>query len=101
MTSAARSPAWVRSRSRVARELLGDAILKLVITKGVDVANVTHLGRSATVGAAVALWWSAPRVSHAMTCTRTERLEIDHREEWHKVQDTRLDNLDPFCKHDH
>ena len=31
----------------VARELLGDAILKLVITKGVDVANVTHLGRSA------------------------------------------------------
>ena len=29
----------------VARTLLGEAIVKLVITNGVDVANVTHLGR--------------------------------------------------------
>jgi len=33
---------------RVARELLGEAIVKLVITKAVDVVNVTHLGRSPT-----------------------------------------------------
>ena len=32
----------------VARDLLGEAILKLVITDGVDVANVTHLGRGPT-----------------------------------------------------
>ena len=30
-----------------------------------------------------------------------ERLEIDHREEWHKVKETRLGNLDPLCKHEH
>ncbi len=33
---------------RVARDLLGESISKLVITKGVDVMNVTHLGRGAT-----------------------------------------------------
>ena len=44
----------------VARELLGDAVLKLVITKGVDVANVTHLGRSPTVAQQVALWGKPP-----------------------------------------
>ena len=49
----------------VARELLGDAILKLVITKGVDVTNVTHLGRSVTVAQQVALWWQSPDVHAA------------------------------------
>jgi hypothetical protein len=85
---------------RIARELLGDAILKLVITKGVDVANVTHLGRSVTMAQQVALWWQ----SHMCTrlgCTRTHRLENDHREEWHKTQHTRLDETDPLCGHDH
>src|SRR5438128_2896795 len=62
----------------VARDLLGDAILKLVITRGVDVANVTHLGRSATVAQQVALWWRSP-VCTVEGCTRTQRLENDHR----------------------
>ena len=83
-----------------ARELLGDAILKLVITKGVDVANVTHLGRSASAAQQIALWWSAHECQRD-ACTRTERLQNDHREEWHKVHETRLDNLDPLCPHDH
>jgi hypothetical protein len=60
VTRSASSPASARSRSTVARELLGDAVLKLVITKGVDVANVTHLGRSPTVAQQVALWWQSP-----------------------------------------
>ena len=34
--------------------------LKLVITKGVDVMNITHLGRSVTVAQQVALWWRSP-----------------------------------------
>ena len=62
----------------VARELLGDAILKLVITKGVDVMNVTHLGRSVTVAQQVALWWQSPQCTR-LGCTRTRRLENDHR----------------------
>jgi hypothetical protein len=84
----------------VARGILGDAILKLVITKGVDVVNITHLGRSPTMGQQVALWWQA-RACTRIDCTRTERLENDHRNEWHKIHETRLDNLDPLCPHDH
>ena len=80
----------------VARELLGDAILKLVITKGVDVANVTHLGRSATVAQQVALWWQSPDCTGS-GCTRTRRLENDHREDWAKTKHTRLDETDPLC----
>ena len=84
----------------VAREVLGDAILKLVITKGVDVANVTHLGRSVTVAQQVALWWQAPECTR-LGCTRTQRLENDHRHEWAKTKHTRLDESDPLCGHDH
>jgi hypothetical protein len=85
---------------RIARALLGDAILKLVITKGVDVINVTHLGRSVTIWQQVALWWQ----SHMCTrlgCTRTHRLENDHREDWAKTKHTRLDEIDRLCNHDH
>ena len=42
-----------------ARDLLGDSVLKLVITKGVDVRNVTHLGRGPSAAQRVALSWSS------------------------------------------
>jgi hypothetical protein len=85
---------------RIARELLGDAILKLVITKGVDVANVTHLGRSPTMAQRIALLWRSPECTRE-GCTRTQRLENDHRDDWVKTKHTRLDELDPLCGHDH
>ena len=84
----------------VGRDLLGDAILKLVITKGVDVANVTHLGRSATVAQQVALWWKSASCT-VLGCTRTRQLQNDHRYEWVKTKRTRVDELDPLCKHHH
>jgi hypothetical protein len=84
----------------VARALLGDAILKIVITQGVDVANVTHLGRSPTTAQRVALWWRSPECTRA-GCTRTQRLENDHREGWAETRRTRVDELDPLCAHDH
>ena len=84
----------------VARELLGDAVLKLVITKGVDVINVTHLGRSATVAQQVALWWKSAACT-VLGCRRTQRLQNDHRLEWVKTKRTRVDELDPLCKHHH
>ena len=84
----------------VAREKLGDAILKLVVTKGVDVANVTHLGRSVTVAQQVALWWASAGCTR-LGCSRTFRLENDHREDWIKTKHTRLDETDPLCGHDH
>jgi hypothetical protein len=84
----------------IARELLDDAILKLVLTKGVDVVNVTHLGRSPTRAQQVALWWQSHMCTRD-TCTRTERLENDHGPEWRKTKHTRLDELDPVCDPDH
>jgi hypothetical protein len=78
-----------------ARELLGDAILKLVITKGVDVLHVTHLGRGPTAAQRVALLWSSPGCS-VEGCPRT-RVEIDHREPYAKTGHTKLGECDPLC----
>ena len=69
----------------VARELLGESVLKLVITKGVDVMNVTHLGRSATIAQKVALLWRSPGCE-VEGCTRTQRLQEDHRIGWAKTR---------------
>ena len=100
VTNGARSPASDRSRSRGPASCSGDAILELVITKvSTSPTSRTWVGRRA-VAQQVALWWSA-RACQRIDCTRTERLENDHREEWHKVHETCLDNLDPLCPHDH
>jgi Domain of unknown function (DUF222) len=85
--------------ARRARELLGDAVLHLVITRGVDVLNVTHLGRGPTAAQRIALAWSAP-VCTVEGCYR-RRLENDHREPWAKTRHTRLDELDPLCPFHH
>ncbi len=85
---------------RIARELLGDAILKLVLTKGVDVANVTHLGRSVTVAQQIALWWQSPECI-VEGCTRTRWLENDHLDDWARTHHTRLDETAPHCTHHH
>jgi len=84
---------------RVAREMLGESILKLVITRGSDVASVIHLGRGPTAAQRVALLWSSPGCS-ASGCPRT-RTEIDHRIPWAQSRHTRLAELDPLCAHHH
>jgi hypothetical protein len=83
-----------------ARDLLGDSILKLVITRGVDVRNVTHLGRTATAAQRIALLWERRRCLRE-GCGRHERLEIDHRDDYARVHKTELANLDPLCHRDH
>jgi hypothetical protein len=85
---------------RVARDLLGEAVLKLVITKGVDVLNVTHLGRAPTAAQQAALWWISPTCT-VEGCNRTQFVENDHRIEWTKTKHTRLCELDPLCTHHH
>jgi hypothetical protein len=84
---------------RIARALLGDAILKLVLTKGVDVVNVTHLGRGATAAQRVALLWSSPKCAN-IECS-SMFVQIDHRDPWANTKHTRLDELDHLCPHDH
>jgi Domain of unknown function (DUF222) len=83
----------------VARGLLGEAIVKLVITNGVDVANVTHLGRGPTVAQKIALMW-ANDTCLAEGCHR-RRIEYDHRTPWAQTRHTRLDELDPLCDYHH
>jgi len=85
---------------QTARELLGESILKLVITKGVDVLHVTHLGRGVSMAQQIALCWKQP-VCTRQGCGKQRRLENDHRDDWANVQRTELDNIDPYCDHDH
>jgi hypothetical protein len=82
-----------------ARELLGDAVLKLVVTKGVAVQSVTHLGRSPNLAQRLALAWTMPCCS-VRGCPRTW-IEYDHRKDWAKTHTTNLDQLDPLCPHHH
>jgi hypothetical protein len=84
---------------RVAREMLGESILKLVITKGVDVANVVHLGRGPTAAQRISLLWSSPKCANE-ACS-SSFVQIDHRKPWVADQRTLLANLDPLCTHDH
>jgi hypothetical protein len=83
-----------------ARDLLSESILKLVITKGSDVINVTHLGRGPNTAQKIALLWQQPACSRK-GCGRKARLQYDHRDEWRNVHRTELHNLDPLCGPDH
>lgn len=83
----------------VARSLVGDAIWKLVITKGVDVVHVTHLGRGPTVAQKIALLWTSPSCSNEACAHRFA--EIDHREDWAHTRHTVLAELDRLCFFDH
>ena len=82
--------------ARVARSLLGDAVLKLVITRGVDVVNVTHLGRGPTTAQRIALLWASPWCTNSR-CSHTLQIQHDHRKPWTEVRETTLDNLDRLC----
>ncbi len=84
---------------RLARQLLGESILHLVITMGNDVATTVHLGRGPNAAQKVALLWSQPFCSNS-ACGRTHQ-ESDHREPYAAVRETRLINLDGLCGHDH
>lgn len=83
-----------------ARALLGDSVLKLVITSGVDVVNVTNLGRGPKAAQKIALSWSSPECTVA-GCTRRWGIEHDHRDPWTAVHETATGNLDRFCDHHH
>lgn len=84
---------------RNAVDLLGDATWKLIVTRGVDVANVTTLSRKASAAMLAALAWRSP-VCSVEGCGRTI-LQIDHRIPWATTHHTTLSELDPLCPHHH
>ena len=85
-----------------AREMLGESVLKLVLTNGVEVRNVTHLGRGPSTAQKIALLWEQPLCTRE-GCGRRVRLEYDHVDgfEYRKTRHTRLDELAPLCEPDH
>ena len=82
--------------------MLSESILKLVLTDGVEVRNVTHLGRGPTTAQKIALLWERP-VCSRQGCGRRARLEYDHVDgyEYRTTRHTRLDELEPLCDPDH
>ena len=62
---------------RRARELMGDSITHLVITRGVDVLTVAHLGRSIPAPLRTALV-ERDRTCVVPGCDVAQGLEIDH-----------------------
>lgn len=83
------------------RELWPDAVVKLVVTNGVDVVNVTHLGRRATDAIESAMQWQSGGACSNVRCDNDRFVEVDHRLGWTNVHRTRLDELDPLCRSCH
>lgn len=82
------------------RELLPDAAIALVIQDGVDAVNVTNISRRANVIQQIVLHLLNIGCTRS-GCSATEHLQVDHRDDWHRVQVTELTNLDWLCPHDH
>jgi hypothetical protein len=82
------------------RELLPQAAIDLIVTNGVDVFNVTHLGRRANARQQVVLHWLGGRCSR-LGCPATRHLQIDHRDPYANIKITEVTNLDWLCPDDH
>jgi hypothetical protein len=83
-----------------ARELFGDALLRVVIRDGVDIRTVVHTGRTAN-----ALQETAVLVRQRGRCGRPgcslPISEIDHTTDYTTSRITTLDQLAGLCGHDH
>ena len=86
---------------KVAKRLLGEAVLKLIITNGVHVAHVTSLTRGPTQAMRYAHLWTSPTCS-VEGCSRTI-IEYDHvyGAEYKHTRHTRLDETAPVCPGHH
>jgi hypothetical protein len=84
----------------VARELLGEAFLKLVIRDGVDIRTVVHLGRKPTAEQRTAAFVRDGGRCVRPTCDRRIQ-EIDHIDPWSETKHTTLDELGGLCRSDH
>ena len=79
-----------------AKDLMGDAFLAAVVTKGRDVLNVAHLGRGPNAFQRTALEAAGIACTN-LCCSRTIAIQIDHRTPFAADPVTKLDNLDPLC----
>ncbi|MFN8016667.1 MAG: hypothetical protein U0P45_00950 [Acidimicrobiales bacterium] len=82
------------------RELMGDAFLAAIVTKGRDVHTVAHLGRGLNAHQRTAIEWTGTICSN-IACNRTVAVQMDHNLPWTQDPRTKLDNIDPLCPHHH
>lgn len=82
-----------------ARVLLPESIVRLIITRGQEVASVVHAGRGPNTAQKMALYWLQP------TCTvegcNSQIVQADHRIDWAATHHTTLAELDHLCPHHH
>jgi hypothetical protein len=81
-------------------DMLEDAFLAAVVTNGVDVYNVAHLGRRPSAFQRTALEARGYRCE-VPGCTARHALEIDHTDDWAATLRTKLDRLGWLCPHHH
>lgn len=84
----------------VAREIMGDSLLAAVVTDGVDIRRVVHLGRYPTEMQKTALAVRDP-ICVVPLCDRTDGLESHHTPAFEKSHHTTLDELARTCSGHH
>jgi hypothetical protein len=84
----------------VARDLFGDALLKIVIRDGVDIRTVVHPGRHPTAAQRTAILVRDRGRCVRPTCRRPIA-QIDHIDDWNRTLHTTLDELAGLCVHCH
>ena len=84
----------------VAHRLAGDAFLKVLVTKGVDIAAVAHGGRTIPTHLRTALELRDPTCV-VPRCTVRRGLQIDHRDSYARTGITSLDNTARLCRWHH
>ena len=82
------------------RAMMSDAFLAAVVTDGVDIRSVVHLGRAVTARQRTALVARDPKCV-IPGCAVRRGLEIDHVEEWAPSRVTRVDSLARLCRYHH
>ena len=84
----------------LARRMAGDCILKVIVTKGVEITAVAHGGRTIPAHIRTALECRDPKciVPH---CEMRRRLQTDHRDPYAATRDTSLENLARLCPWHH
>jgi hypothetical protein len=82
------------------RAMMADSFLAAVVTDGVDVYNVAHLGRTVTAHQRTALE-VRDRECVIDGCHARGHLEIDHVDGWSATRVTKLDRLARLCHFHH
>lgn len=84
----------------VARTMSQDAILKVLVTKGVDVVTVAHAGHTIPAHLRSALEVRDPTCI-VPGCDIRRNLEIDHRNSFNRTRITKLEDLARLCRWHH